>query len=98
MLFRSAAGARIAKGQLAVLDAGDVITIAGVGGDDESTNTMEVLLLGGQPINEPVAQYGPFVMNTREELVQAYEDFQRGRLGVVPADALRPYRGGSHHN
>ena len=90
--------ARIAKGQLAVLGAGDVVTLAGEGGDNESTDTMEVLLLGGQPINEPVAQYGPFVMNTREELVQAYEDFQRGRLGVVPADGLRPYRSNSRHN
>ena len=86
-------GQRIGKGQLAVLGAGDVISLTGEGGDNESTDTMEVLLLGGQPINEPVAQYGPFVMNTREELVQAYEDFQRGRLGVVPANALRPYRG-----
>jgi len=90
--------ARIAKGQLAVLGAGDVVTLAGEGGDNESTDTMEVLLLGGQPINEPVAQYGPFVMTTREDLVQAYEDFQRGRLGVVPADGLRPYRSNSRHN
>lgn len=93
-----AEGARIAKGQLAVLGAGDVVSLAGEGGDNESGDSMEVLLLGGQPINEPVAQYGPFVMNTREELVQAYEDFQRGRLGVVPADGLRPYRGDPRRN
>ena len=91
-------GTRITKGQLAVLGAGDVISLAGEGGDNESGDSMEVLLLGGQPINEPVAQYGPFVMNTREELVQAYEDFQRGRLGVVPADGLRPYRGDPRRN
>ena len=88
-----AKGQRIGKGQLAALGAGDVITLTGEGGDNESTDAMEVLILGGRPINEPVAQYGPFVMNTREELVQAYEDFQRGRLGVVPANALRPFRG-----
>ena len=69
------------------------VTFTGGGGDNETTDSMEILLLGGQPIREPVAAYGPFVMNTREELVQAYEDFQAGRLGVVPDGALRPFRG-----
>ena len=77
----------IESGQLSVFGAGDTVTI-----DADPTKSLEVLLLGGQPIREPVAAYGPFVMNTRAELVQAVEDFQAGRLGTIPADGLRPYR------
>ncbi|MBB4135432.1 hypothetical protein BKA16_001984 [Gordonia humi] len=81
-------------GQLALLGAGDRITVAADENQDSNRPSLEVLLLGGQPIREPVAQYGPFVMNTKEQVVQAMEDFQAGRLGVVPADALRPHRMG----
>jgi hypothetical protein len=42
---------------------------------------LRVLVIGGRPLDEPVARAGPFVMNTRAEVVQAFEDFQQGRLG-----------------
>jgi len=51
-----------------------------------------VVLLGGAPIREPVAHYGPFVMNTKEQLIQAIEDYQAGRLGTIPADQVAPRR------
>lgn len=47
-----------------------------------------MLLLGGRPIREPVAWHGPFVMNTRQEVVQAMDDFQAGRMGRVPTGRL----------
>ncbi|MFG2245997.1 pirin-like C-terminal cupin domain-containing protein [Spirillospora sp. NPDC048823] len=56
-----------------------------------SANGWEILILGGLPIREPIARYGPFVMNTREEIVQAFEDFQAGRMGTIPAEKV-PHR------
>jgi quercetin 2,3-dioxygenase len=75
-------------GQLAVFGPGDTIAVAADAAPDERASTLEVLLLGGQPIREPLAWYGPFVMNTEAEIAQALEDFEAGRMGTVPAGAL----------
>lgn len=82
-------------GQLAVFGAGGVVTLVGGAGNGPTGGPMEVLLLGGQPIREPIATYGPFVMNHRSEIVQAIDDFNAGRLGTVPANGLHPYRRGN---
>ncbi|HEX6719471.1 MAG TPA: pirin family protein [Pyrinomonadaceae bacterium] len=44
---------------------------------------LEILLIAGVPLNEPIARYGPFVMNTEAEIHQAFEDYRRGRMGVI---------------
>ena len=85
-------GHPIAQGQLAVLGAGDRISVAAEARQDSNRPAMEVLLLGGKPIREPVFQYGPFVMNSKSELAQALEDFNAGRFGTVPPNALMPHR------
>lgn len=86
--FVGAERAAFGLGQAVVFGDGDVITI-----EADRHEALDVILLGGEPIGEPVEQYGPFVMNTRAELQQAFDDYQRGRLGVVPANGIQPFRG-----
>ena len=83
----------IHTGQTAVLGAGDRLTVAASKQQESRHPALEVLLLGGAPIREPMAQYGPFVMNTREQLIEAMEDYSAGRLGVIPDGALMPHTG-----
>ena len=85
----------IPAGQLVVFGAGDRLTSPPTRGRTAAPARWRCILLGGEPIQEPMVQYGPFVMNTREELEQALEDYQSGRLGRDPAGrdhAARPAR------
>jgi redox-sensitive bicupin YhaK (pirin superfamily) len=75
-------GREIRGGQLAVLGPGDAVRLQAAG---EAAN--RILLLAGVPIGEPVARYGPFVMNTEAELEQAFEDYRAGRLGEITRSA-----------
>jgi redox-sensitive bicupin YhaK (pirin superfamily) len=78
-------GRPVQTGQLAVFGPGGALTVAAATAQESRHPQLEVLLLGGRPIREPVAWMGPFVMNTRAEIAQAFEDFEAGRLGSVPA-------------
>jgi redox-sensitive bicupin YhaK (pirin superfamily) len=80
------------EGQLALFGDGDALTLMAAERQPlASKNGWDVLILGGWPIRESVARYGPFVMNTREEIIQAVEDYQAGRMGVIPATRV-PHR------
>jgi redox-sensitive bicupin YhaK (pirin superfamily) len=74
-------------GQAVVFGAGNALTLRADGVQDARSPRFEVVLLGGLPIRERMMQYGPFVMNTHAELAQAFDDFQAGRLGTIPADS-----------
>ncbi|MCC6236430.1 MAG: pirin family protein [Dehalococcoidia bacterium] len=80
--------ARAHGGQLVVYGAGDTISASADATIEGPAQTLDLLLLGGLPIGEPVAWYGPFVMNTHAELAQAFSDYKHGRLGQIPADAI----------
>jgi redox-sensitive bicupin YhaK (pirin superfamily) len=69
----------VRDGQLAVLGAGDAVRLRGGKG--------RLLLLAGEPLRERVAHYGPFVMNSDEEILQAVRDFQSGRMGEITRTA-----------
>ena len=68
--------ARLNAGQLGILSAGDQIAFV-----NTSDEIAELIVLGAPPIGEPVARYGPFVMNTREEVFQAFDDYNAGKFG-----------------
>src|SRR6266545_2673150 len=73
------------EGQLAVFGPGDALVLQAADAQPQAASAgWDVLLLGGLPLREPVARYGPFVMNTRSEIIQAVEDYQAGRLGTIP--------------
>jgi redox-sensitive bicupin YhaK (pirin superfamily) len=84
---------KISTGALAVFGAGDRIVIAADVQQESRHNALEIFLLGGQPIKETVVAYGPFVMNDKAGIIQAMEDYQYGRFGQIPDDALQPF----HH-
>jgi len=84
-------GRPVRDGQLVVLGRGDRLEVRSDDQQDSRSPALEVLVLGGRPIREPVAAYGPFVMNTKAELGQALEDFQAGLFGDIPPNALMPY-------
>ena len=78
----SAAGTPLANGEMAVLGQGDSVNLSV---PSSASGTTQLLLLGGVPLGEPVVQHGPFVMNSSEEIGQAIEDYQQGRMGEITA-------------
>jgi len=79
-------------GQTAVLVDGDTLRIQASGSQESRSPNLELFIIGGVPLREPVFQYGPFVMSTKAEVIEAYEDFQAGRFGQIPSNAIQPHR------
>ena len=88
-------GHRVRTGNNVVLNDGNALRISADPFQESRSPNLEVFLIGGVPLREPVVQYGPFVMSNREEIVQAFEDYQSGRFGQIPANAIQPFRSGN---
>src|SRR3954454_6096296 len=73
---------------LVMFGPGDHLRVRAAERQDGESPNVELLLLGGLPIREPIAHYGPFVMNNKAQIVQALEDYEAGRMGVIPAAIL----------
>jgi quercetin 2,3-dioxygenase len=73
----------IHAGQSAVLGAGDYLSVTADRSQESRSPALDVIVVGGRPIREPVAWAGPFVMNTKDEVLAAYADFQKGRFGQI---------------
>lgn len=82
----------IHTGQMSVHIDGEIVRLRANSRQDERTANLEVFLIGGLPLREPVVQYGPFVMCTEAEIREAFEDFQKGRFGHIPPNAVMPHR------
>ena len=70
--------------QLAYFGDGDSVSVRADDTMRDGTDAFDVLLLGGLPIREPIVHYGPFVMNTKQEIIDAIDDFNAGRMGTIP--------------
>src|SRR5262249_42924748 len=87
--------ANVQRGNMASFERdGDEIRIAA---PPENESSARVLLIGGPPLNEPIARYGPFVMNTPQEIRQAFDDYSSGRMGSIDRllnshSSIRPLR------
>jgi quercetin 2,3-dioxygenase len=90
--YAGSANRPISDHQLVAFGPGDYLVLRAADRQSDDAKALDVLLLGGLPIRQPISHYGPFVMNTPEEIVQTLEDYRRGRLGVIPADQIAPRR------
>lgn len=82
----------VRTGNNVVMVGGNVLRITADSAQDSRHPNLEMFIIGGVPLREAVIQYGPFVMSTREEIMQAFDDYQSGRFGQIPADAIQPHR------
>ena len=87
-----AEGRPLRMGQTAVLVNGDTLRLTADPLQESRSPNFDLFIIGGVPLREPVVQYGPFVMNSKHEIMEAFEDFQAGRFGNIPADAIQPHR------